>query len=150
MKLPENIFSEGITTSIFIFEAGIPQNKNEIFTCYIQEDGLITVKNQGRQDVKDKWGELEDYWVDVINKQSGDETIKWINPKDSLSYQTPKREFLVTDKDFVKTILNYQMYKNNIDPKQLNEKLLDSVMYDSKISVRDSKTVISIKGDVGE
>ena len=42
------------------------------------------------------------------------------------------------------------MYKNNIDPKQLNEKLLDSVMYDSKISVRDSKTVISIKGDVGE
>lgn len=150
VKLPENIFSEGITTSIFIFEAGIPQNKNEIFTCYIQEDGLITVKNQGRQDVKDKWGELEDYWVDVINKQSGDETIKWINPKDSLSYQTPKREFLVTDKDFVKTILNYQMYKNNIDPKQLNEKLLDSVMYDSKISVRDSKTVISIKGDVGE
>jgi len=150
VKLPENIFSEGITTSIFIFEAGIPQNENEIFTCYIQEDGLITVKNQGRQDVKDKWGELEDYWVDVINKQSGDETIKWINPKDSLSYQTPKREFLVTDKDFVKTILNYQMYKNNIDPKQLNEKLLDSVMYDSKISVRDSKTVISIKGDVGE
>ena len=44
IKLPEKTFDEGITTSIFIFESGIPQNDEEIFTCYIKEDGLERVK----------------------------------------------------------------------------------------------------------
>ena len=55
IKLPEKTFLEGITTSIFIFEAGVPQNDQEIFACYIEEDGLETVKNQGRQDIKNRW-----------------------------------------------------------------------------------------------
>lgn len=54
IKLPEKTF-EGVTTSIFVFEAGVKQNENEIFACYIEDDGLETVKNQGRQDVKDRW-----------------------------------------------------------------------------------------------
>ncbi|EKC57404.1 hypothetical protein OBE_10546, partial [human gut metagenome] len=45
--MPEKVFSEGVTTSIFIFTAGIPQNDKEIFACYIEDDGLETVKNQG-------------------------------------------------------------------------------------------------------
>ena len=44
IKLPEKVFSEGITTSVFVFEAGIPQNGKEIFGCYIEDDGLETVK----------------------------------------------------------------------------------------------------------
>ena len=44
IKLPEKVFSEGITTSIFVFEAGVPQNGREIFGCYIEDDGLETVK----------------------------------------------------------------------------------------------------------
>lgn len=52
IKLPEKTFDEGVTVSIFIFEAGIPQNSQEIFTCYIKDDGLERVKNQGRQDIK--------------------------------------------------------------------------------------------------
>ena len=55
IKLPEKVFSEGVTTSIFVFEAGIPQNDKEIFACYIENDGLETVKNQGRHDIKDRW-----------------------------------------------------------------------------------------------
>lgn len=31
IKLPEKVFSEGVTTSIFIFTAGVPQNDKEIF-----------------------------------------------------------------------------------------------------------------------
>lgn len=73
IKLPEKVFSEGVTTSIFIFTAGVPQNDKEIFACYIEEDGLETVKNQGRQDIKDRWQSIEDRWVDIIRKQSGDE-----------------------------------------------------------------------------
>lgn len=49
IKLPEKTFDEGTTTSIFIFESGVPQNDEEIFTCYIKEDGLERVKNQGRR-----------------------------------------------------------------------------------------------------
>ena len=75
IKLPEKVFSEGVTTSVFVFEAGVPQNDQEIFACFIQEDGLETVKNQGRQDIKDRWQSIEDEWVEIIRKQSGDDTV---------------------------------------------------------------------------
>lgn len=67
IKLPEQIFS-GTTTSIFVFEAGVPQDDEEIFGCYIEDDGLETVKNQGRHDIKNKWQSIEDYWIDSISK----------------------------------------------------------------------------------
>ena len=69
IKLPEKTFDEGITTSIFIFESGIPQNDEEIFTCYIKEDGLERVKNQGRQDIRHKWKDIEDKWVNSLNSK---------------------------------------------------------------------------------
>ena len=78
IKLPEKTFDEGITTSIFIFESGIPQNNEEVFTCYIEDDGLERVKNQGRQDIKHKWKSIEDKWVEIVKKQAGDNSIKWI------------------------------------------------------------------------
>ena len=53
IKLPENTsFNIGVTTSIFVFTTGVSQNKEEIFAINIEEDGLETIKNQGRQDVK--------------------------------------------------------------------------------------------------
>lgn len=67
IKLPENLFfGVGVTTSIFVFEAGKPQNGRNIIGYYIEEDGLETVKNQGRQDIKDRWQEKEDYWIAAI------------------------------------------------------------------------------------
>ena len=81
IKLPEKVFSEGVTASIFIFEAGVPQKDREIFACYIEDDGLETVKNQGRQDTKNRWQSIEDQWIDTIRKQSGHVTIQWIKPK---------------------------------------------------------------------
>ena len=48
IKLPEPLFfGVGVTTSIFVFKAGQPQNDQEIFGCYIEDDGLETVKNEG-------------------------------------------------------------------------------------------------------
>ena len=35
IKLPEKVFSEGVTTSIFIFESGIPHENKEIFAWQI-------------------------------------------------------------------------------------------------------------------
>lgn len=52
---------------------------------------METVKNQGRQDIKDRWQSIEDKWVEIIRKQSGDNTIKWIKPSEHLSYQVPEK-----------------------------------------------------------
>ena len=92
IKLPEQIFS-GVTTSIFIFRSGKPHANKPIFACYIENDGLVTIKNQGRQDIRGVWQGIEDYWVDIIYKQSGNETIQWINPKERLSYKLPPKPF---------------------------------------------------------
>ena len=146
IKLPEKVFSEGITTSVFIFTAGVPQNDREIFTCYIEEDGLETVKNQGRQDIKDRWQAIEDRWVDIIHKQSGDDSIKWIKPSECLSYQMPEKPFEVYEEDFTKTMMDYLMFKQNIDVKEFSEALVKKVMYDSEVSSEDNKVSITLEG----
>lgn len=145
IKLPENVFSEGITTSIFIIEAGIPQKDSEIFTCYIKEDGLVTVKNQGRQDVKDQWQDIENYWIDVIKKQTGDPSIQWIQPKQHLSYQMEKKLFEVFKEDFKRTAMDYLMFTNGISKKDLSETLLESAMYSSEVEVKANKVTLALK-----
>ena len=147
IKLPEKVFSEGVTTSIFIFEAGVPQNKREIFACYIEDDGLETVKNQGRQDIKDRWQSIEDSWIEIIRKQSGNDTIQWLKPAEFLSYQVPKKEFEVSDEDFMKTIMNYIMFQSGVDAKELETVLVSKVMYSSKITKsEDNSVAIQIEG----
>ena len=134
IKLPEKTFLEGITTSIFIFEAGVPQNDQEIFACYIEEDGLETVKNQGRQDIKNRWETIENNWINIISKQTGSETIQWIKPSEHLSYQMSKEEFEIYEEDFSKSIIKYFMFENNIDEKKLNEIIFDKVVFKSKVT----------------
>ncbi len=146
IKLPEKTFLEGITTSIFIFETGTPQNNKEIFACYIEEDGLETVKNQGRQDIRNKWEDIEDYWIDIINKQSGNDTIQWINPSNCLSYQMPKEEFSINEEDFTKTMMNYVLYERSINSKDFEENLLTNILYSSKISKENETINIKLKG----
>lgn len=145
IKLPEKIFSEGVTTSIFIFESGVPQNNKEIFTCYIEADGLETVKNQGRQDIKDRWQSIENRWVEIIRKQSGDNTIKWIKPSEHLSYQVPEKEFEINEEDFTKTMMDYLMFKQGIDVKEFSDALVKKVMYGSKITSNENDVSIVLK-----
>ncbi len=150
IKLPEKVFSEGVTTSIFIFTAGVPQNDKEIFACYIEDDGLETVKNQGRQDIKDKWQDIEDLWVDVIHKQSGHDTVQWIKPNEHLSYQMPEVPFEIFEEDFTKTIMDYLMFKEGIDVKEFNEALMKKVLYNSEIKQENDNIVITLKGESNE
>lgn len=145
IKLPEKVFSEGVTTSIFLFIAGEPHNNKEIFACYIEDDGLETVKNQGRQDIKDRWQEIEDKWVEIIKKQSGSDTIQWIKPSDHLSYQMPKPEFEICEEDFAKTVLDYLLFEQQIDPKQFADSITRKVLYSSTISKIEESVNINIK-----
>lgn len=145
IKLPEKVFSEGVTTSIFLFIAGEAHNNKEIFACYIEDDGLETVKNQGRQDIKDRWQEIEDKWVEIIKKQSGSDTIQWIKPSDHLSYQMPKPAFEICEEDFSKTVLDYLLFEQQIDPKQFADSITRKVLYSSTISKIDETVNINIK-----
>lgn len=145
IKLPENLFfGVGVTTSIFVFEAGKPQNGRNIIGYYIEEDGLETVKNQGRQDIKDRWPEKEDYWIAAI--RDGEDilygTRQIINPLEHLSYQMPTAPFEIFEEDFVKTMMDYEMFQRGIDVKEFNDKVMKSVLYNSTIRELNDNVVI--------
>lgn len=147
IKLPEKLFFEGITTSIFVFESGKPQRDNEIFACYIEDDGLETVKNQGRQDIRNKWEDIENYWIDVIKKKTDSKysTHQWIKPQENLSYQKPNKPFEIYEEDFKKTILDFLLFEKQIDVKEMNEKLLNKILYNSNIIENSDDVSIVIK-----
>ena len=131
---------------MFIFEAGIPQNNKEIFACYIEDDGLETIKNQGRHDVKGRWQGIEDMWVDIVKKQTGSDTIQWIKPEKCLSYQNADIPFEIFEEDFKKTIIDYMMYNKGIDLKSFSDDLASKIIYSSNIDKKADNTIITIKG----
>lgn len=145
IKLPEKTFSEGVTASIFIFTSGKPHKDKSIFCCYIVDDGLETVKNQGRQNIRNRWQGIEDYWVEIIRRQSGDETIQWILPHEHLSYQMPRPPFEISEADFRKVLLDYEMFYDGLDVKSLGSALVDKILYDSSTSEDDKSVTIVIK-----
>lgn len=147
VKLPENLFfGVGVTTSIFVFEAGNPQNDRKIVAYYIEEDGLETVKNQGRQDVKDRWQEKEDYWIEAIRNGVDDKykTRQIIDPIEHLSYQMPTVPFEVFEEDFVKTIMDYEMFQRGVDIRDFNERLLKTVLYNSQVTENENTILIEL------
>lgn len=151
IKMPEDLFfGVGVTTSIFVFETGVSQNSNEIFGCYIETDGLETVKNKGRHDVRNRWPSIEKYWVNSIKKLRDDKygTAQWINPNEHLSYQMPEKPFEIFEEDFRKTAMDYLMFKQNIDSKYIGEKVLAATMYSSNINT--SGCMVNISIDTGE
>lgn len=147
IKLPEDLFfGIGVTTSIFVFKAGVPQNDEEFFTCWMKDDGLVTVKNKGRHDVHGRWPEIEDTWVNTVKKQSGDGTCKWESPKKHLSYQMPVKPFEITEEDFRRTAMDYLMFQQGIDAKEFDESVLAGV-YAGEVSDDGENVTISIPKD---
>ena len=151
IKLPEDLFfGIGVTTSIFVFVAGVGQNNKDFFACYMESDGLATVKNKGRHDVYGKWVDIEEHWIDVVEKQSGDDTCQWVNPNEHLSYQLPQKPFEIFEEDFRKTAMDYLMFKKGIDAKSFSEKLTSTAMYSSQVSIEDDTVTVSMqKGSNG-
>lgn len=153
IKMPENLFfGVNTSTSIFIFESGRAQKGKNIIGYYISNDGLETVKNQGRQDIKNKWKELEDYWIKAIH--DGNEprfsSKVVINPLEHLSYPMPEAPFEVYEEDFIKTVLDYEMFQAGVDTKELEDKILKRVLYSSKISKRNNTFSIKIQDPENE
>lgn len=146
IKMPEDLFfGVGVTTSIFVFETKKPQGDKDIIGYYIEDDGLETVKNKGRQDVKNRWPEKEDYWIKAI--RNGEERTKQIiHPaKNCLSYQSPEKPFEIYEEDFIKTIMDYEMFKRRINIKEFNKRLLDRVLYSSVIAQDGDNVTIAME-----
>ena len=158
IKLPEETFNEGVSVSIFILRTGESTEDKEVFTCEIKNDGLETVKNQGRQDIKNRWPGIEDFWVKTIERQdtNADESCQWITPDlknmENLSYPVPQKPFEISDEDFMKTLMDYEMFKQGVDSKKLQDKLIHQVLYNSSIDDYDDDVTIKLKkaGDQNE
>lgn len=136
VKLPENLFfGIGVTTSIFIFKAHIPQDDKKYYAVSIEEDGLITVKNKGRHDIYNKWPDLEDYWVDAIERydDSRFNTGQWNDPAQCLSWQAPVKPFEITEDDFARTTMDYIMFQRGVDGRELRQQLGQRVAYSAKV-----------------
>lgn len=142
IKLPEDIFDEGITTSIFIFQAHVAQDDKDIFSCNIQTDGLVRVKNQGRHDINGEWERtLEDYWVKTIYNKSGDQSVRLLDPKkDELCYPaTAKATPQYTEADFNKALLEYSLHKHDLDIQPIIDSAIANILYsplDEKLDIR--------------
>ena len=93
----------------------------------MKEDGLETVKNKGRHDVRGKWKTVEEKWVDIVSKQSGDETCQWIKPSEHLSYQLPKAPFEICE-----------------DASVVYNDLLKLILYSSKANIEQKNISISL------
>lgn len=125
IKMPDKVWAgiAGVSTSIFIFRTGTPHADKEIVKYWIKEDELVTVKNGGRQDIKNKWSDdgknnLLKYWVDIINNTREHET-KQVN--NILEYELPKNEIFLTEEDFQKVVLDRILFENA----ELKEKVLE-------------------------
>lgn len=155
VKLPENLFNAGVTTSIFVFESGVPHGDAEIFACYIEDDGLETVKNQGRQDVRNRWQAIEDKWIKIISNpvcaEAREEAayIQTVRPSEHLSYQMPEKPFEIFEEDFFKTVMDYEMFRLGINAKTFGEKLLNRALYGSRVSEDAEGVHILIPGGGG-
>ena len=149
VKMPEDLFfGVGVTTSIFVFETGTPQGDKDIIGYYIKDDGLETVKNKGRQDVKNRWAGKEDYWIKAI--QNGDDwkykTRQIIHPSQfCLSYQIPEKPVEIYEEDFIKTIMDYEMFKRGINVKNFGENLMNRVLYSASVKQKGHAVMISME-----
>lgn len=151
VKLPEEVFAEGITTSIFVIEAGRSQEDNNIIAYNVENDGLETVKNQGRQDIYNRWPEIEDYWIKAIH--NGEEpkfsTKQILDSNKHLSWQAPHKSFEISEEDFNKTLMDYLLFEEGIDAKGFRDKFTEKLLYSSDVTSLNDEVVISIeKGDM--
>lgn len=72
IKMPYNLFNEQgrtVNTSIFGFTK-TPHHRNDKVLFYLlEDDGFVSVQHKGRIDVNNKWNDIENNIVDIINNR---------------------------------------------------------------------------------
>ena len=78
IKMPKNLFSEQnrrVNTSIFGFTKTPHQKDDETLFCYMGDDGFVSVQKKGRVDKKNRWNDIENKILDIINNLKTVENI---------------------------------------------------------------------------
>ena len=57
----------------------------------------------------------------------------------------PEKPFEIHEEDFVKTMMDYEMFKQGIDTKEFNENILLKILYNSEVAMKDNKIIITIE-----
>lgn len=57
----------------------------------------------------------------------------------------PEEPFEIHEEDFVKTMVDYEMFKREIDLKEFKEKMAKKILYSSNIDSNDEYVNISIE-----
>ncbi|MBR6472079.1 MAG: N-6 DNA methylase [Victivallales bacterium] len=143
VKLPLETFVEAVETSIYIIRAHEPQNGQQIFSCAIRDDGLETIKNQGRQDIHGRWNAIEDYWTEVVYKQSGDSSVKWLAPTEPWHYPAQRPPLVLRTSDFQRRIVKYLLYRNGIDELSFKEAVLSHVLFQTNLPAGFGRFVLT-------
>jgi hypothetical protein len=152
LSMPDELFhnsNAGVVSCLMIFTAHKPHNFNkEVYFGYYKNDGFTKRKNLGRVDYFNKWGEIQNKWVNhFLNKKS--ENGFSITNKITSNSEWSVEKYLVTDytklnkSNFEKEIHNYSSYlfSNGI----FEQVSTDSMIYDEiKLnSVKWSKFLIT-------
>lgn len=70
IKMPYNLFSEqgrSVNTSIFGFTKTPHQPDDEVLFVNLKEDGFESVQHKGRLDINNKWNDIENKILDIVN-----------------------------------------------------------------------------------
>ena len=59
----------------------------------------------------------------------------------------PEKPFEIYEEDFIKTMMDFEMYKRGIDVKAFNDELMRKVLYSSDVSEDEKGTYIFVEGD---
>lgn len=113
LKLPDIFFGVGVSTSIFVFKAGIVQGDKRFWACDLGDDGFEVVKNKGRKNVRGKWADIEKEWLDVCEctPEGGEHNGQWHTIDECMSYQEPEKPFEIYEEDFRKTALDFLLFQ---------------------------------------
>ena len=72
-------------------------------------------------------------------------TRQIIHPHEHLSYQMPQTPFEIFEEDFIKTMMDYELFKQGVDVKEFGEKLIQRVLYSGQMSQDGNDIIITLK-----
>lgn len=135
IKMPEQVWAgmAGVTTSIFVFQTGLPHNDSDITKFWIKNDGMKTVKNSGRHDINRIWEDvLEPAWLNIVKEKTYNENLKMsedeyynlastVQVDKILEYELPEEEFTINEEDFDDTVLERVLFEEEGLKKLISE-----------------------------
>lgn len=59
----------------------------------------------------------------------------------------PQEPFSISEHDFKRVVLDFTLFENGIDKKEFEKAMLESLLYDSKIELKDSEILVRFDKD---